>query len=98
MVRINQGKPQPHALKSRAEARRVRKVLEARCGFEVPVQSMLVFVGVTKLEVVATQLEVRVYQERRVAALGPLSGVLDAQQVEEQVYSVARDRRTWLDA
>lgn len=97
MVRINHGTPQPHALKSRAEAERVRKMLEAHCGFEVPVQSMLVFVGVTKLDVVATQLEVRVYQERQVAALGPLSGVLDAQQVE-RVYSVARDRRAWLDA
>ncbi|MGW7364789.1 nuclease-related domain-containing protein [Streptomyces sp. NPDC054841] len=97
MVRVNHGKPQPHALKSRAEARRVQRVLEAHCDFTVPVESVLVFVGVTSLDVVATQLEVRVYRERQVAALGPLAGVLDAPQVE-RLYSVARDRRSWLDA
>lgn len=46
------------------------------------------------LKVVATQLSVRVYQERQVAALAPLSGALTAEQVE-QVYSVARHRQAW---
>ena len=55
---------------------------------------MLVFVGVTELKVVATQLDVRVYQERQVSALAPLSGVLTADQVE-QVYGVARHRQAW---
>ncbi|WP_405890719.1 NERD domain-containing protein [Streptomyces sp. NBC_00133] len=97
MVRVNRGKPQPHVLKSRAEAKRVQRVLEAHCDFSVPVQPVLVFVDVNELNVVATQLAVRVYQERQVAALGPLSGVLDEPQIQ-QAYSVARDRRSWLDA
>ncbi|MFF5363339.1 hypothetical protein ACFY4I_28745 [Streptomyces scabiei] len=62
--------------------------------FTVPVESALVFVGVTDLKVVATQLSVRVYREREVAALVPLAGVLTAEQVE-QVYSVARHRQAW---
>ncbi|MGW1670655.1 hypothetical protein [Streptomyces sp. NPDC002324] len=48
----------------------------------------------TDLKAVATQLSVRVYQERQVAALAPLSGVLTAEQVE-QVYSVARHQQAW---
>ncbi|MEU0677197.1 hypothetical protein ABZ330_30710 [Streptomyces sp. NPDC006172] len=48
----------------------------------------------TDLKVVATQLSVRVYRERQVAALAPLSGVLTAEQVE-QVYGVARHRQAW---
>jgi hypothetical protein len=54
---------------------------------------VLVFVGITEL-VVATQLDVRVYQERQVSALAPLSGVLTADQVEH-VYDVARHRQAW---
>jgi hypothetical protein len=45
-------------------------------------------------EVVATQLSMRVYREREVAALAPLSGVLTVEQVE-QVYGVARRRQAW---
>ncbi|MFG2459426.1 nuclease-related domain-containing protein [Streptomyces sp. NPDC048523] len=93
-VKVNHGKPAPYARKSRAEAKRVARVLEHYCGFPVPVEPVLVFVGVTDLKVVATQLSVRVYQERQVAALAPLSGVLTAEQVE-QVYSVARHRQAW---
>jgi hypothetical protein len=93
-VKVDHGKPAPYARKSRAEARRVVRVLERYCGFPVPVEPVLVFVGVTDLKVVATQLSVRVYQERQVAALAPLSGVLTAEQVE-QVYSVARHRQAW---
>lgn len=93
-VKVDHGKPAPYARKSRAEAKRVVRVLEHYCDFPVPVEPVLVFVGVTELKVVATQLSVRVYQERQVAALAPLSGVLTAEQVE-QVYSVARHRQAW---
>ncbi|MFF4656569.1 nuclease-related domain-containing protein [Streptomyces sp. NPDC001381] len=93
-VKVDHGKPVPYARKSRAEAKRVVQVLERYCGFPVPVEPVLVFVGVTDLKVVATQLSVRVYQERQLAALAPLSGVLTAEQVE-RVYGVARHRQAW---
>ncbi|MEU4926797.1 nuclease-related domain-containing protein [Streptomyces yokosukanensis] len=96
-VKVDHGKPAPYARKSRAEAKRVARVLERYCDFPVPVEPVLVFVGVTELKVVATQLDVRVYQERQVSALAPLSGVLTADQVE-QVYSVARHRQAWSKA
>ncbi|MEU8716413.1 nuclease-related domain-containing protein [Streptomyces sp. NPDC048663] len=93
-VKVDHGKPAPYARKSRAEAKRVARVLEHHCGFPVPVELVLVFVGVTDLKVVATQLSVRVYRGREVSALAPLSGVLTAERVE-QVYSVARHRQAW---
>ncbi|MFI9372917.1 nuclease-related domain-containing protein [Streptomyces parvulus] len=93
-VKVDHGKPAPYARKSRAEAKRVGRVLEHYCGFPVPVEPVLVFVCVTDLKVVATQLSVRVYQERQVAALAPLSGILTTDQVE-QVYRVARHRQAW---
>ncbi|WP_433452518.1 nuclease-related domain-containing protein [Streptomyces sp. CA-142005] len=93
-VKVDHGKPAPYARKSRAEAKRVARVLERYCDFPVPVEPVLVFVGVTDLKVVATQLDVRVYQERQVSALGPLSGVLTADQVE-RVFGVARHRQAW---
>ncbi|WP_329326427.1 nuclease-related domain-containing protein [Streptomyces sp. NBC_01689] len=96
-VKVDHGKPAPYARKSRAEAKRVARVLEHYCGFPVPVEPVLVFVGVTDLNVVATQLSVRVYREREVAALAPLSGVLTAEQVE-RVYGVARHRQAWIRA
>ncbi|GAA2438677.1 nuclease-related domain-containing protein [Streptomyces glaucus] len=96
-VKVDHGKPAPYARKSRAEANRVVRVLERYCDFPVPVEPVLVFVGVSELKVVATQLSVRVYEERQVAALAPLSGVLTADQVE-QVYSVARHRQAWAQA
>jgi len=96
-VKIDHGKPVPYARKSRAEAKRVVRVLERYCDFPVPVEPVLVFVGVSELKVVATQLSVRVSEERQVAALAPLSGVLTADQVE-QVYSVARHRQAWARA
>jgi hypothetical protein len=96
-VKVDHGKPAPYARKSRAEANRVVGVLERYCDFPVPVEPVLVFVGVSALKVVATQLSVRVYEERQVAALAPLSGVFTADQVE-QVYSVARHRQAWARA
>ncbi|MFB7178030.1 nuclease-related domain-containing protein [Streptomyces sp. NPDC056257] len=97
MVKVNGGKAQPYGIKSRSEAKRARKVLEEHCDFAVPVEPVLVFVDVLKLDVVATQLTIRVYREREVAALAPLAGAFSAPQVE-QIYGVARDRRAWLDA
>ncbi|MFF4287034.1 nuclease-related domain-containing protein [Streptomyces sp. NPDC001633] len=64
-VKVDHGKPAPYARKSRAEAKRVARVLERYCDFPVPVEPVLVFVGVTELKVVATQLDARVYQERQ---------------------------------
>ncbi|MEU2791075.1 hypothetical protein [Streptomyces sp. NPDC007100] len=57
-------------------------------------ESVLVFFGVADLKMVVTQLSVRVYQERQVAALARLSGVLTAEQVE-QVFSIAHHRDAW---
>ncbi|WP_328438542.1 NERD domain-containing protein [Streptomyces sp. NBC_00444] len=96
-VKVNHGPPAPYARKSRAEAKRVQRVLERYCDFSVPVDPVLVFVGVTELKVVATQLTVRVYREREVSALAPLTGVLTADEVE-RIYAVARHRRAWLTA
>ncbi|MEC4016203.1 nuclease-related domain-containing protein [Streptomyces sp. H27-D2] len=96
-VKVDNGRPQPYARKSRAEAKRVRRVLERHCGFEVPVEPVIVFVGVSDLEKVVTLLDVRVYREREVAALGPTTGVLSLRQVE-QVYEIARHRQIWANA
>ncbi|MEV6784633.1 nuclease-related domain-containing protein [Streptomyces sp. NPDC051098] len=93
-VKVNHGSPQPYARKSRAEAQRVQKVLGRHCDFEVPVEPVLVFVGVSELTRVATLLDVRVYREREIAALGPLAGVLTMEQIE-RVYAVARHRKAW---
>ncbi|MFJ7074446.1 nuclease-related domain-containing protein [Streptomyces sp. NPDC098781] len=96
-VQVNHGRPEPYARKSRAEAKRVQRVLEHYCGFAIPVEPVLVFVGVTDLKVVATQLTVRVYREREVSALAPLNGVLTTDEVE-RIYAVARHRHAWQTA
>ncbi|MFI5616159.1 nuclease-related domain-containing protein [Streptomyces sp. NPDC051567] len=95
MVKVNHGPPHPYPAKSRAEAKYARGVLERHCPFPVEVEPVLVFVGVNELPKGATQLQVRVYREREVAALGPLTGRLTPEQVEI-VYAVARHRRAWL--
>ena len=97
MVKVNHGKPQPYLRKSRAEARRVRRVLEHYCDFEVPVTPVLVFVDIRRLDKVATLLDVRVYEERAVSALGPLTGVLQPEQVR-QLYEIARRKTIWENA
>ncbi|MFJ6717480.1 nuclease-related domain-containing protein [Streptomyces sp. NPDC091259] len=97
MAKVNGGPPRPYAAASQAEADFVRRVLGRYCAFEVPVEPVLVFVGIASLSRAATQYTVRVYQEREVAALGPLTGKLTPEQVE-QVYTVARHRRVWLRA
>ncbi|MFG2927279.1 nuclease-related domain-containing protein [Streptomyces achromogenes] len=95
MAKVNGGKPVPYAAASRAEADYVQGVLGKHCGFAVPVEPVLVFVGVASLDRAATQYTVRIYQSRDVAALGPLTGKLTSEQVEH-VFSVARHRRIWL--
>ncbi|MEU9196831.1 hypothetical protein [Streptomyces hundungensis] len=75
----------------------MRKVLGRYCAFDVPVEPVLVFVGISSLDRAATQYAVRVYQEREVSSLGPLAGKLTPEQVEH-VYGVARHRRVWLRA
>ncbi|MFB6577150.1 nuclease-related domain-containing protein [Streptomyces sp. NPDC056402] len=97
MAKINGGKPRPYAAASQAEADFVRRVLGRYCAFEVPVEPALVFVGIASLDRAATQYSVRIYQEREVASLGPLTGKLTPEQVE-QVFAVARHRRVWLRA
>ncbi|HWU06287.1 MAG TPA: NERD domain-containing protein [Streptomyces sp.] len=96
-LRIDDGTPQPYELGGRPGTGRARAALEAYCAFDVPVGTVLVFTGVTALEVVATPAGVRVYGERQVSALAPLTGVLTATQVE-RVYDVARNEEAWLDA
>lgn len=96
-LRIDDGTPQPYELGDRPGTRWARDVLETHCAFEVPVQTVLVFTGVTALEVVATPAGVRVCRERQLSALAPLTGVLTATQVE-RVYDVARNGEAWPDA
>ncbi|MER5868955.1 hypothetical protein [Streptomyces sp. NPDC002044] len=59
------------------------------------VEPVLVFVGARDLPKETTQLQVRVYREREVAALGPLTGRLAPEQLD-LVYAVARHRKAWL--
>ncbi|MEV6720798.1 nuclease-related domain-containing protein [Streptomyces xanthochromogenes] len=95
MAKVNNGRPHAYAAASKAEAAYVRRVLERYCDFAVVVEPVLVFVGIETLQRAATQYEVRIYQEREVASLGPTSGALTPEQVE-RVYTVARHRRVWL--
>ncbi|MFE2822482.1 nuclease-related domain-containing protein [Streptomyces sp. NPDC059271] len=96
-VKVDDGEPRPYARRSRSEAERVQRVLGHYCGFTVPVDPVLVFVGITDLKVEATQLRVRVYREREVSSLAPLTGVWTPAQVTH-IHSIARHRRTWLEA
>ncbi|MEV0093381.1 nuclease-related domain-containing protein [Streptomyces sp. NPDC050738] len=95
MAKVNNGPPEPYAAASKAEAAYVREVLERHCGFPVAVEPVLVFVDVATVYRAVTQNKVRIYQEREVSALGPLTGVLTPDRVEA-VYAVARHRRAWL--
>lgn len=95
MVKVNGGQPRPYAAASKSEADFVRRSLQRYCDFDVPVEPMLVFVGVESLHQSNPQSPVRVCREREIAALGPLTGRLTAEQVEA-VYAVARHRRVWL--
>ncbi|MFE5239235.1 MULTISPECIES: nuclease-related domain-containing protein [unclassified Streptomyces] len=93
-LRTGDGPPQPYELDDRPGTRWARTVLETHCAFDVPVRTVLVFTGVTELEVVMTPADVRVLRERQLSALAPLTGVLTPTQVE-RVYDVARNREAW---
>jgi hypothetical protein len=93
-VRIDDGDPLPYIAECRAEAALVRKVLESYCDFPVRVQPVLVFVDAVSLDVAATQTDVRVYRERQVSALAPLSGELTAREAD-RVHEVARLAEVW---
>ncbi|WP_158574066.1 nuclease-related domain-containing protein [Streptomyces triticagri] len=93
-VQIDRGTAEPHGLAQAADAARVHEVLAPHCAFPLRVQAVVVYVGVTELTVEATRLPARLYQERQVSALGPLTGVLDPAQAAH-VHRIARDRRTW---
>ncbi|MFJ8665148.1 nuclease-related domain-containing protein [Streptomyces sp. NPDC093600] len=95
MTKVNGGQPHPYGAASKAESDYVRRVLRRYCAFDVPVAPVLVFVGVASLHRAATQNGIRVYQEREVSALGPLTGKLTSEQVEA-VYAAARHRGAWL--
>ncbi|MFJ9728576.1 nuclease-related domain-containing protein [Streptomyces sp. NPDC101209] len=49
MAKVNGGQPVPYAVASQAEAAYAQEVLERHCGFAVPVEPVLVFVGVASL-------------------------------------------------
>ncbi|MEU2869146.1 nuclease-related domain-containing protein [Streptomyces olivoreticuli] len=96
-VKINHGPPRPYTRKVRAEARRVRRVLEKYSGTTVQVNPILAFVGIAGLTTVATLQDVRAWRDRDVAALGPVTGALQPAQIET-LYEIARHRRAWEDA
>ncbi|MET7366985.1 NERD domain-containing protein [Streptomyces sp. NPDC005566] len=95
-LRIDEGAPQTYVLEPGPGTRHARTVLETHCAFAVPVQSVLVFVGVAALDVLATPPDVRVCRDRHLSALAPLKDVLTPTQVE-RVYDVARNRDAWPD-
>ncbi|MFD3868808.1 nuclease-related domain-containing protein [Streptomyces sp. NPDC058623] len=97
VVKVDHGPAHPYPARSRAEAALARGVLERHCPFPVEVEPVLVFVGAREIPRAAGRSRVRVYREREVAALGPLTGRLAPEQVDI-VYAVARHRRAWLAA
>ncbi|MER5895550.1 NERD domain-containing protein [Streptomyces sp. NPDC001876] len=96
-LRIDEGSPRTYVLEAGPDTRHARTVLETHCAFAVPVQLVLVFVGVASLDVLATPPDVRVCRDRHLSALAPLKDVLTPTQVE-RVYDVARNRDAWPDA
>ncbi|GAA2772384.1 NERD domain-containing protein [Streptomyces rameus] len=93
-VRIG-GQSYPYVRKSRAEARRASVALTHACGFPVEAQPVLAFVAVAELRIVPSLRDVRVLQERDIAAFKRLKTGWGPDKVE-LVYTAARDRRTWV--
>ncbi|GHC52412.1 nuclease-related domain-containing protein [Streptomyces cinnamoneus] len=96
-VKVNHGPPHPYTRKVRAEARRVRRVLERYSGKTVQVQPALVFVGVSRLERASTLSDVRVWKQQEVAQLGTTAGGLTPGEIET-LYAIARHRLAWTEA
>ncbi|MCB5165137.1 NERD domain-containing protein [Streptomyces bambusae] len=97
VIKVDHGPGYPIPRKARRESERAAKVLSAHCGFSVAVNPLLVFVQPAAVELASPQQKVRVYDERTLAALAHVNGVLDARQVE-QIYAVARHRQAWKGA
>ncbi|WP_432076878.1 nuclease-related domain-containing protein [Streptomyces wuyuanensis] len=93
-VRIDGGDPLPYIAECRAEAALVGKILGSHCDFAVRVHPVLVFVDAASLDVAATLTDVRVYRERQVSALAPLSGELTAREAD-RLHDVARRAEVW---
>ncbi|MDI5965025.1 nuclease-related domain-containing protein [Streptantibioticus silvisoli] len=91
------GQAYPYVRKARAEARRASAALSRACGFEVPVEPVLAFVGTDRLTVVASLRDVRAIGHREIAALGRAGGVWSRRQAEV-IYAAARERGTWSGA
>ncbi|MFF2652874.1 nuclease-related domain-containing protein [Streptomyces sp. NPDC058045] len=93
-VRIGDGEPLPYLAECRAEAAFVQKTLERHCDFPLRVEPVLVFVAAAGLDVAATLSDVRVYRERQVSALAPLTGQLTARQLDH-LHELARHAELW---
>lgn len=98
-VRMNRGRrPQPYVRMTRQAAERASYALSRGCGFRVEVRPVLAFVGASRVETEPALKNVRVVSDiREIGTLGRLGGVLAPERVE-RVYTVARNRRTWLIA
>lgn len=90
------GQSYPYVRKSRAEAKRASSMLTQACGFTVDVRPVLAFVGVEKLTVLPSLLDVRVLQHRELSAFKRATGVWTPTEVAT-IHASAKDRRTWLN-
>ncbi|MGW7001537.1 nuclease-related domain-containing protein [Streptomyces sp. NPDC054933] len=91
------GQSYPYVRKSRAEAQRASSALTRSCGFAVDVHAVLAFVDAARVTVVPSLHDVRVVQDRGVAALKGLPRVWTSSDIET-IYGAARNRRTWWNA
>ncbi|MEU7041637.1 nuclease-related domain-containing protein [Streptomyces varsoviensis] len=88
--------PRPYLRAARREAARAAYALSRGCGFDPEVWPVLVLVAAGRVETASAPQGVRVLRERDVTRLGELGGVLHPERVE-RLYTVARNRRTWLN-
>ncbi|WP_179083126.1 nuclease-related domain-containing protein [Streptomyces rectiverticillatus] len=88
-------RPCPYVRETRHDAARASLVLSRGCGFLVPVQPVLVFVGARSVEAAPELDDVRVLGEGEVPGLGALGGVLHPDRAR-RIHTVARNRRVWL--
>lgn len=93
-ITVDDGEPRPYITECRAEAALVQQALERHTDFPVTVHPVLVLVDAASLDVAATQTGIRVYRERQLSALAPLSGALTAHE-SDRLYDIARRRGVW---
>ena len=90
------GQRQDYVRASRAEGRKVARLLTAACGFKVEVTPVIAVVGAANLKVKEQPADVVVCARRRVVDwLRSQPEVIDAGTVEA-IYSAARLRATWV--